>query len=30
MPRCRERYPDLNRLADGRQVSCYKVEQEEA
>ncbi|PLX59843.1 ABC transporter ATP-binding protein [Sedimenticola selenatireducens] len=30
MPQCRERYPDLIRLNDGRQVSCFKVEQEQS
>lgn len=29
MPRCREEYPELKRLVDGRQVSCFKVEQEQ-
>ncbi len=29
MPQCRERYPEMIRLNDGRQVSCFKVEQEQ-
>ena len=29
MPVCRERYPDVTRLPDGREVRCFKVEQEE-
>ncbi|WP_428603246.1 dipeptide ABC transporter ATP-binding protein [Sedimenticola sp.] len=30
MAQCRERYPDLIEYADGRQVSCFKVEQAKA
>ena len=28
MPICRERYPGVTRLGDGREVCCFKVEQE--